>query len=129
MDEFMSSSLWKIWRLKGKFHSLEMSHRRYCYINSLDEFQIMDFSSEHTCLHGDGRSKTGLQSPMKEARGPSLLPNAQENFSDEGQPCKGTLALFHLERISQICPPVQHPADRFSRLTPSGAKSPIACHP
>lgn len=49
------------------------------------EFQLMDFTSEHTCLHGPGILETGLQSPVKESRGPSLLPNSQENFSDEGQ--------------------------------------------
>lgn len=113
----MSSNLWKMWRLKGKFHSLEMTHRGYCYMNSLQEFQIMDFFSEHICLYEDGRLETGLQSPVKEAKGPSLVPNAQENFSDEEHPCRGTLALLYLEKVCQICPHIQHPADPFSGLT------------
>lgn len=45
---------------------------------------MMDFSSEPTCLLGDGRLEGGLQSPVKEARGPSLLTNAQENFVMKG---------------------------------------------
>lgn len=86
-------------------------------MNSLQEFQIMDFFSEHICLYEDGRLETGLQSPVKEAKGPSLVPNAQENFSDEEHPCRATLALLYLEKVFQICPPIQHPADPFSGLT------------
>lgn len=84
-------------------------------MNSLHEFQMKDFSREPTCLLGDGRLEEGLQSPVKEARGQSLLPNAQENC-DERQPCKGTLTVLYLDHIIQICSPLKHPADLLSKL-------------